>query len=87
MKRLRKFIFWCHLAAGVFAGLVVLVMSVTGVLLMYERQITARADTRGYQVAEPSNGQTRLPVETLLGKLREAQPDAVPSAFLGLNAS
>ena len=72
MKRFRKVIFWCHLAAGVFAGVVVLVMSVTGVLLAYERQIVAWADTRGYAVA-PAGGAAALPVETLIARAREAR--------------
>lgn len=40
----RKTLFWIHLAVGVTAGLVVLMMSVTGVLLTYERQIVAWVD-------------------------------------------
>lgn len=76
--RLRKAVFWLHLIAGVVAGLVILVMSVTGVLLAYERQITAWAD-RGYRSAPPSEGASRLSVEALLGKLRETEPTATPS--------
>ena len=51
---LRKVLFWCHLAAGVTAGVVILIMSVTGALLTYEKQIIAWADTRHYAVAPPS---------------------------------
>lgn len=80
MKRIRKIIFWCHLAAGVFAGLVILVMSVTGVLLTYERQVTYWADTRDYQVVRPSATSERLPPEALLAKVRETQ-SAAPSAL------
>ncbi len=80
MKQIRKIIFWCHLAAGVFAGVVILIMSVTGVLLAYERQITSWADTRGYQVVRPSPSSERLPPETLLAKVRETPP-ASPSAL------
>ena len=43
MKLFRKIIFWCHLAIGVSAGVIILIMSVTGVLLAYEKQITAWA--------------------------------------------
>ena len=43
---LRKILFWCHLAAGATAGAVILIMSVTGALLTYERQISWWADTR-----------------------------------------
>ncbi len=38
---LRRTLFWAHLAAGIVAGSVVLVMSVTGTLLTYEKQILA----------------------------------------------
>ncbi len=80
MKRLRKIIFWCHLPVGVIAGLIILIMSVTGVLLAYERQITRWADTRSYHAAPPSPESKRLSVETLLAKLLEAQPDT-PTSF------
>jgi uncharacterized iron-regulated membrane protein len=76
MKLFRKVLFWSHLAVGVIAGLVILIMSVTGVLLTYERQITYWADTHNYQVAPPSPEATRLSVEALLAKTREAQPGA-----------
>jgi uncharacterized iron-regulated membrane protein len=76
MKLFRKVLFWSHLTVGVIAGLVILIMSVTGVLLTYERQITYWADTRNYQVAPPSPGATRLSVDALLAKTREAQPGA-----------
>jgi len=39
--RARTAFFWLHLTAGCAAGLVVLMMAVTGVLLTYERQIMA----------------------------------------------
>ncbi|MGH9800344.1 MAG: PepSY domain-containing protein, partial [Blastocatellia bacterium] len=74
MKLFRKALFWCHLTVGVIGGLVILVMSVTGVLLTYEWQIIAWADTCNYQIAPPSAGAVRLPVEALLAKARESQP-------------
>ncbi|HEX8282680.1 MAG TPA: PepSY-associated TM helix domain-containing protein [Pyrinomonadaceae bacterium] len=79
MERLRRVFFWCHLAAGVTAGLVIFIMSVTGVLLAYERQITAWADTRGYEVSRPSPDAARLSVEALLARARESQ-QAAPGA-------
>src|SRR5262245_8606982 len=75
MKLFRKALFWCHLTVGVIAGLFILMMSVTGVLLTYERQIAYWADTRNYHVATPSPEATRLPVETLLARARETYPD------------
>src|SRR5215510_7475840 len=75
MKQFRKALFWRHLTVGVIAGSVILIMSATGVLLAYERQITYWADTRNYHVAPPSPEATRLSVERLLAEAREAQPD------------
>lgn len=63
----RKVLFWMHLTAGVAAGLVILLMSVTGVLLTYEKQILAWADS-GYRVAPQA---TRLPLETLVERTRK----------------
>jgi uncharacterized iron-regulated membrane protein len=77
--KLRTVIFWMHLPAGVIAGGIILIMSVTGALLAYEKQITAWAD--GYQVAPPQAGAARLSVEALLSRVREARPDATPSAL------
>ncbi len=76
MRLFRKALFWCHLTVGVTAGLIILIMSVTGVLLTYERQITYWADTRGYRVAPPSPDATRLSIEALLAKAREARAGA-----------
>jgi uncharacterized iron-regulated membrane protein len=75
MKLFRKVLFWCHLTVGVIAGLVILIMSATGVLLTYERQIAHWADTRNYHVAPPSPETTRLSVDTLLARARETHPD------------
>ncbi len=83
MKLFRKVIFWCHLVAGVFAGLVIFIMSVTGVLLTYERQLIAWADVRGYQVSRPSEGAARLPLSVLAARAREARgaSSAAPSSL------
>ncbi len=71
LKQLRRVIFWSHLAAGTVAGIVILIMSVTGVLLTFERQVSYWADTRAYHVAPSTPGAARLSLETLLGKMRE----------------
>ncbi len=54
-------------------------MCVTGVLLSYEKQITAWADTKGYRAAPPAPETQHLPVETLLTKARESR-GATPTA-------
>ena len=65
---------------GVTAGIVILTMCVTGVLLAYEKQITSWADTRGYRAAPPTAETRHLPVETLVANAREAR-GANPTAI------
>ncbi len=76
----RKVVFWMHLVAGVVAGAVVLVMSVTGVLLAYERQMTAWADAA--PTVEVFRGTPRLSPEALLEKVREARPQGIPGNLI-----
>jgi uncharacterized iron-regulated membrane protein len=70
---MRKALFWIHLSAGSAAGMVILIMSVTGLLLAYERQIIAWAGS-GYRTVPPSPTATRLPLEALLGEVHRTQP-------------
>lgn len=79
MKTFRSVIFWMHLAAGVAAGAVVLVMSVTGVALTYEKQLLEWADRRAWSAPSPVAAR-HLPPETLLAKVAAAQPGAAPTA-------
>ena len=75
---MRRVFFWLHLTAGVLAGVVILVMSVTGTLLMYERQMTTWAD--GYTLAPPP-GSKRLSVEALAARVREARPESTVTSI------
>ncbi len=74
---IRKAIFWLHLICGIAAGVVILIMSVTGVILTYERQMLAWEDHAYF--AEPAPGQSSLPIETLVASATSAQftPDSV----------
>ena len=65
--------------AGVTAGIVILLMSVTGVLLTYERQMIAWSDSH-YRSTVPASTASRLSVEELLRTIREQHPDLTPSA-------
>ncbi|MGE3490366.1 MAG: PepSY-associated TM helix domain-containing protein [Vicinamibacterales bacterium] len=78
MKSFRSVIFWMHLITGVAAGVVVLIMSVTGVALTYEKQMLEWADRRAWSAPSPV-GARHLPPETLLAKVAEAQPGAAPT--------
>jgi uncharacterized iron-regulated membrane protein len=75
---LRTLIFWPHLIAAVVAGSVILLMSVTGVVLTYERQLIAWSD-RGFR-SNPATGASRLSPESLLAKLRQDHPEMEASA-------
>jgi uncharacterized iron-regulated membrane protein len=75
--RLRTLLFWTHLTAGALAGVVILVMCVTGVLLTYERQLYAWYD-RDFQSA-PAPGATRMPIADLLARVQAQAPDLAPA--------
>ena len=60
MKLFRTVLFWMHLCAGLFAAIVVVIMSVTGVLLTYELQL--QQWEAGGTVAVPASPENeRLP--------------------------
>lgn len=61
--RMKRIIFWSHLVVGVAAGLVILLLSATGVLLTYERQIIAWAEGRA---VNPQAGQTPLDADAIV---------------------
>jgi len=60
---LKPIVFWSHLVVGVAVGLVIALLSVTGVLLTYERQITAWAEGRA---VNPQAGQTPLDADAIV---------------------
>ena len=77
---LRTLIFWPHLIAGVVAGSVILVMSVTGVVLTYERQLVAWAD-RDFRSTPPAESASRLTVESLLDAIQRERPQLQVAAI------
>ena len=86
MQQFRKVLFWGHLVCGVVAGVIILLMSVTGVLLTYEKQMTLWADTHNYQITVPA-GAVRLPVEDLIAKVQSAQNAAPTGITVRANAT
>ena len=71
MKSFRTVMFWIHLAVGSVAGLVIFIMSVTGVALTYEKQVLEWADRRA-AAALLAPGPTRQAPETLLARASAA---------------
>ena len=79
---LRKAIFWIHLAVGVTAGVVILMLAVTGVILTYEAQLNRWA-LRDYRADPPSPGAAPLGLDELIARVTGGQPaDAVTSVAL-----
>jgi uncharacterized iron-regulated membrane protein len=74
---MRKILFWSHLAAGVTAGLIVVVMSFTGVLLAFEKQCVAWFERGSFRLPEPGSA---MPLEELL------RPVAKPNATIVLRS-
>ncbi len=77
---LRRVVFWAHLIAGVTAAVVILLMSVTGVLLAYEKQMIRWAD--GHHAPPASPGQARLSLEDIVERARAARPEPAPATVL-----
>jgi uncharacterized iron-regulated membrane protein len=73
---LRRIVFWLHLKAGLAAGSIVFIMSVTGVLLTYEQQVASWSDTRLSRVAPAG---TRLRPDDLIAAARAAAGGTVPT--------
>lgn len=81
MRMLRKIIFWLHLAAGLIAGVVILLMAVTGMAMSFERQIMEAAQKMSYPVEPPSPPASRLSLNELLEKARLSLPEPDPTAI------
>ena len=78
----RKVVFWIHLIAGVISGLVIGIMCFTGTALAFEKQLVAWSERDARQIASPVAGQTRLPIDVLTQRVRDANPDARPASIV-----
>jgi uncharacterized iron-regulated membrane protein len=79
--KLHKIIFWTHLLAGVAAGLVIFIMSFTGVILMYEPQIAEYSEWNQRWVTPLGPEAQRLGFSDLVAKARAANPKGRPAAI------
>ena len=70
---LRKVLFWTHLNVGVVIGVIVFIMSITGVLLTYEKQILDWDEAR-FSHAHPVEG-NKLTTDDVLQIMREKHSD------------
>ena len=81
LKTFRTIVFWAHLAIGVFVAAVVVIMSATGVLLTYQKQMQYWADTRGLAGGPPTPAAPRLSADSLHARVQTAT-GTVPTALL-----
>lgn len=69
----KRWIFWIHLAAGLLAAIFIFIMSATGVLLTYERQIKELAEM-SYAV-EPKDNSQRITTDQAVAVLQDLHSD------------
>ena len=79
MKAFRTVLFWLHLAGGVTAGLVILVMAATGAVLAFKPQILNQVD-RKVRFVEPAG--PRLAPSLVLAAAQAVKPDAQPATLV-----
>ncbi|MDQ8184829.1 PepSY-associated TM helix domain-containing protein [Pelagicoccus sp. SDUM812002] len=70
----RKTIFWIHLVSGLISGIVIAIMSITGIAIAFEEEILAWVDREVSHVDVPDET-TPLSIEQLLAIVREKRPD------------
>ena len=74
------------MVAGVVAGAVVLIMSVTGVLLTYQKQMTLWADLRGVEAGPPAPGAVPLSSDSLV-RLVASRSEKTPTSVIWRNGA
>ena len=77
----RKVLFWLHLLAGLVAGVAILIMSVTGSAVAFEKEIIAWAERDVRRVTPPTTDAKPLPLDELLARVREMKPGERPSGI------
>lgn len=78
---IRTTLFWLHLAIGVSAGVIILLMSATGVLLAFERQIVAWAE-RDLHASPAEIARGPLPLATIVERAAAGQENPVSAITL-----
>lgn len=77
----RTIIFWLHLVTALLAGVVIVIMSATGILIAFEHEILEWVD-REVSTVTQSSDRDRLPVATLKQAVKEQRPDFKSSMVL-----
>ncbi len=72
---LRKIIFWLHLAAGLIAGVVIAIMSATGIAIAFEEEILAWIDREPARLSAPAADATPKPIAELTTAVQQVYPN------------
>ncbi|MGJ8640657.1 MAG: PepSY-associated TM helix domain-containing protein [Opitutaceae bacterium] len=81
----RKFIFWTHLVSGLIAGVVIAIMSITGIAIAFEEEILHWLDRDVSHVAIPVDVE-RLNIEEMTERLSSERPD-FPANYVSVPSS
>lgn len=85
MNIFRQIIFWIHLSCGVIGGIVIAIMSFTGVLLAFDTEIIAWAERDIRQAQPPGAGAQPLTLDELISTVSESQPEFHPTSVTVLS--
>lgn len=77
----RKAIFWIHLISGILSGIVIAIMSVTGIAIAFEEEILHWIDRDHSTIEIPANAQ-KLTIEELQKKVNTERPDFPANYFV-----
>lgn len=75
----KKFLFKVHMVLGLTAGVILLIMGITGAMLSYQKEILKYINKDSYVVEVPST--KRLSSKEILEKFEQKFPDAKINAF------
>lgn len=79
--RIRKFFNDVHLWLGLASGLIVIAVCFSGTAYVYSTELTEASLSHLYKVS-PQQGQTALPVDTLVARLKSRQEGALTGATI-----
>lgn len=77
---LRKLLFWAHLVVGVVAGMVILVLCVTGAAIAFEKEAIGLGEA-GLRRVQPTPGTKPLSVDEMLTRAKLDRPGKTPSSL------
>jgi uncharacterized iron-regulated membrane protein len=81
MKLFSRIVFWVHLAVGIGAGTIILIMSVTGMALAFDPQLTAWAEADSRTIAPAPATASRLALDETLARAEAARPGEEATAL------